>query len=300
MRKSDMGARWFISQAIYNSAATIALLNDYGTLCRRRGVPPCKVSRARVRLPLPSRGDDADALPLALPTGRAHVRAVRPREDDALHQVARRRRAGRDRGGDPRRRAPGRGVDRHPHAGAQGDPRRRGRCGVPLGIVESVSIFREEIDAAHNLFRGLQGTLLDALGTPWTVRWLPTAVVDGELGAGELARRRGAGRDQAQAAAARPPAVAPVSSATSRSAPARRSASSSGARSGGAGLERPPGGARARAPRLIARVCRFTTPRCPAARTGPADRRWHGSHRHRTPFLLSPSARRRGVTSTVE
>ena len=78
MRKSDMGARWFISQAIYNSAATIALLNDYGTLCRRRGVPPCKVSRARVRLPLPSRGDDADALPLALPTGRAHVRAVRP------------------------------------------------------------------------------------------------------------------------------------------------------------------------------------------------------------------------------
>ena len=30
-------------------------------------------------------------------------------------------------------------------------------CGVPLGVnVESVSIFREEIDAAHNLFRILQ------------------------------------------------------------------------------------------------------------------------------------------------
>ena len=47
-----------------------------------------------------------------------------------------------------------------------------GDCGVPLGIsVESVSGFREEIDAAFELFRRLQQIFLDARGLPWGVRW---------------------------------------------------------------------------------------------------------------------------------
>ena len=45
-------------------------------------------------------------------------------------------------------------------------------CGVPLGVsVESVSIFRNEIDAAHELFRRTQSMLLDFLGEPWLVRY---------------------------------------------------------------------------------------------------------------------------------
>ena len=45
-------------------------------------------------------------------------------------------------------------------------------CGVPLGIsVESVSIFKNEIDAAHDLFRRTQSMLLDFLGEPWVVRY---------------------------------------------------------------------------------------------------------------------------------
>ena len=44
--------------------------------------------------------------------------------------------------------------------------------GVPLGInVESVSIFREEIDAAHELFRRLQAIILNSYGSPWSVKW---------------------------------------------------------------------------------------------------------------------------------
>jgi sRNA-binding carbon storage regulator CsrA len=47
-----------------------------------------------------------------------------------------------------------------------------GGSGVPLGInVESLSIFREEIDAAHALFQKLQATLLTSYGSPWAVRW---------------------------------------------------------------------------------------------------------------------------------
>ena len=45
-------------------------------------------------------------------------------------------------------------------------------CGVPLGInVESVSGYRDEIDATHELFRSLQRIMLDHAGTPWIVQW---------------------------------------------------------------------------------------------------------------------------------
>lgn len=45
-------------------------------------------------------------------------------------------------------------------------------CGVPLGLnVESVSGFKDEIDATHDLFRSLQAILLDSTGSPWVMRW---------------------------------------------------------------------------------------------------------------------------------
>lgn len=52
---------------------------------------------------------------------------------------------------------------------------------VPLGVsVESVSIFREEIDAAHDLFTQLQAIMLDAHGSPWKVQWVYTMSASGE------------------------------------------------------------------------------------------------------------------------
>jgi hypothetical protein len=45
-------------------------------------------------------------------------------------------------------------------------------CGVPLGLnVESVSGFKDEIDATHDLFRSLQAILLDSTGSPWVMHW---------------------------------------------------------------------------------------------------------------------------------
>jgi hypothetical protein len=35
-----------------------------------------------------------------------------------------------------------------------------------------VSIYKAEIDGVHDLFRKLQGILLDARGTPWKVQWV--------------------------------------------------------------------------------------------------------------------------------
>ena len=43
---------------------------------------------------------------------------------------------------------------------------------VPIGInVESLSIYREEIDAAHTLFQSLQSALLNSRGRPWSIKW---------------------------------------------------------------------------------------------------------------------------------
>ena len=45
-------------------------------------------------------------------------------------------------------------------------------CGVPLGVsVESVSIFRKEIDAVHELMRRTQAIALDKRGIKWWVVW---------------------------------------------------------------------------------------------------------------------------------
>lgn len=43
LRKSELGAKWFISQAIYDTEATIKLLHEYGALCRYKNIAPTKV-----------------------------------------------------------------------------------------------------------------------------------------------------------------------------------------------------------------------------------------------------------------
>ena len=43
LRKTALGAKWFISQAVYDAEATVRLLNDYATECRKRGEAPRKI-----------------------------------------------------------------------------------------------------------------------------------------------------------------------------------------------------------------------------------------------------------------
>eukprot|EP00543_Licmophora_paradoxa_P001909 CAMPEP_0202453180 /NCGR_PEP_ID=MMETSP1360-20130828/11202_1 /ASSEMBLY_ACC=CAM_ASM_000848 /TAXON_ID=515479 /ORGANISM="Licmophora paradoxa, Strain CCMP2313" /LENGTH=217 /DNA_ID=CAMNT_0049072197 /DNA_START=259 /DNA_END=912 /DNA_ORIENTATION=- len=147
IRKQNAGAKWFISQAVYDPEPTIRLLRDYAALCRERGVTPRKVvltfapvSRQKtmtfikwlgVRVP-----EEAEKKILA---AEKPVDASVDLLCDILKKIL------------------------NETLG----------IGVPLGIsCESVSIFKAEIDGVHELFRRLQGILLDSRGSPWKVHWI--------------------------------------------------------------------------------------------------------------------------------
>ena len=148
-RKVDMGFQWFISQAIYDASATVKLLQDYGRLCRARGTTPKKVILTFAPCGRAKTMTFIEWLGVLVPedTKKAILEADSPVATSVEILC---------------------GLLRTILADAAG-------CGVPLGVsVESVSIFKEEIDAAETLFRKTQQLLLDAQGTPWCVRWFHT------------------------------------------------------------------------------------------------------------------------------
>jgi len=161
MRKQNYGAKYFITQGIFNSVAIIRLLKDYGTLCRELDVEPRKV-----------------ILTFA-PCGRAKTLQFIKWLGMSVPESVEQRILG------------AKTVDLADGERDLGPVNEScklllevfkevleavGDCGVPIGInVESLSIFREEIDAAHTLFGGLQSMLLNAhktsSGKSWAVKW---------------------------------------------------------------------------------------------------------------------------------
>mmetsp|Transcript_26250 Transcript_26250/g.43518 ORF Transcript_26250/g.43518 Transcript_26250/m.43518 type:complete len:438 (+) Transcript_26250:175-1488(+) len=151
LRKQQMGAAWFISQAVYDADATVQLLQDYGELCRSRGMQPAKVVLTFAPCGRPKTMQFIKWLGIAMPADvehRVEAAAVTSKQaavnesikicSEALSTIL----------------------------------ERSSGTGVPLGInVESVSGFREEIDGVFELFRQLQHLMLDARGVPWGVRW---------------------------------------------------------------------------------------------------------------------------------
>ena len=140
-----------VSQA-YDPAPTIRLLRDYGDACRA-GLTPCKV-----------------VLTFA-PCGRAKTMTFLGRK------MARDTRPGVARHSRPERRildaeSP---VDESVALLCETLEKILDEtldCGVPLGVrVESVSIFRKEIDAVHELMRRTQAIALDKRGIKWRVVW---------------------------------------------------------------------------------------------------------------------------------
>ncbi|EEH52392.1 uncharacterized protein MICPUCDRAFT_10887, partial [Micromonas pusilla CCMP1545] len=130
VRKAGLGMRWFISQAIYDPEPMIKLLKEYGALCREKKIEPKRV-----------------VLTFA-PCGREKtMRFIKwlgvtvPEEIlEAENKV-------------------GKSVDLLCAMCKRILEETKG-CGVPLGVsVESVSIFKNEIDAAHELFRRTQSML---------------------------------------------------------------------------------------------------------------------------------------------
>jgi len=194
LRKSELGAKWFISQAIYDTEATIKLLHEYGALCRYKNVAPTKV-----------------ILTFA-PCGRQKtmkfirwlgVHVPQEVEDRILGKTEEERKA------------------RNKEEAVKESVSILCDClrtilsqtasaGVPLGVsVESVSIFREEIDAAHDLFTQLQSIMLDSHGWPWKVQWVYTMSPTAEERAASVLHARA----QALAATSPPPMPVPAPTA---------------------------------------------------------------------------------------
>jgi 5,10-methylenetetrahydrofolate reductase len=131
IKKIENGAEWFITQGVYSAPTVIKLLNEYGDVCKEKGITPKKI-----------------ILTFA-PCGRAKTMTFIKWLGMEVPAEAESR------------------------IFASSDPVKEsmallceilavilentGNSGVPLGInVESLSIYREEIDAAHELFQKLQ------------------------------------------------------------------------------------------------------------------------------------------------
>jgi hypothetical protein len=129
--KAENGAKWFISQGVYDAVPTINLINDYGDLCKSKKVIPRKVvltfapcGRKKTMTFIEWLG-----MQVSPETKERIFSAVNPVNEsiEILCEVLKSILEG------------------------------TGGSGVPIGInVESLSIFKEEIDGAHVLFQKLQ------------------------------------------------------------------------------------------------------------------------------------------------
>jgi len=157
MRKQNYGAEYFITQGIFTSGPIIRLIKDYGELCKELDVP-CK----KMILTFAPCGREK-TLTFIKWLGMHVPEEVQARIFAA--KTADLKEGERDLG--PVRESCKilTEVFQEVLTGIVG-------CGVPIGInVESLSIFREEIDAAHSLFQTLQSQLLSSRGSPWAIKW---------------------------------------------------------------------------------------------------------------------------------
>lgn len=131
LRKSNFGSEWFITQGVFSSGPLIEMLNSYGEKCRKRNIVPKKI------------------IITFAPCGRAKTMSFIkwlgmhvPKEIEERILSA----------NNPVQESIEVLSDILKTILAQ-----TGGSGVPIGLnVESLSIFKEEIDAAHELFQRLQ------------------------------------------------------------------------------------------------------------------------------------------------
>lgn len=131
LRKMDFGAEWFITQGIFAAEPLIRLINDYGSLCAEKGLAPKKVvltfapcGRAKTMSFIKWLGMDVPA------EVEAQIFAAENPVNESVNILVQLLKT---------------------------ILTSTVTSGVPIGInVESLSIFKEEIDAAHDLFQQLQ------------------------------------------------------------------------------------------------------------------------------------------------
>ena len=150
LRKQAAGASYFITQGIFDAQAITRLLVDYGELCRKSKVAPRKVILTFAPVGKPKTLAFIKWLGMHVP--QATEERIFGAPSPVAESIA--------------------VLAELLTAILEGSA----GSGVPLGLnVESVSIVKEEIDAAHTLFPLLQAAMLHARGSPWAVRWFYTS-----------------------------------------------------------------------------------------------------------------------------
>jgi hypothetical protein len=131
LRKTEFGAEWFITQGVFSAAPVAKLLNEYGDICREQNVVPKKVILTFAPCGRPKTMAFIKWLGMYVPLEKEKriFDAENPvRESVSLLQEI-----------------------------LMNILEATSNSGVPIGInVESLSIFKDEIDAAHDLFQLLQ------------------------------------------------------------------------------------------------------------------------------------------------
>jgi hypothetical protein len=212
LRKTALGAKWFISQAVYDAEATVRLLHDYAAECKRRGEAPRKIILTFAPAGRPKTLQFCKWLGINVPEAvEARVLAKAAVSKEA---------------------AVAESVDVCSEILREILQKTAG-CDVPLGVsVESVSGFKEEIDGAFELFRRLQQIMLDSKGQAWGVRWFRVPVASLAKTSSEEALLKFEAREAAKHGYAAP-AAAPAADASSSSSSAAAPIPSSGGSSGG-------------------------------------------------------------------
>jgi hypothetical protein len=146
INKMRWGAEWFITQGIYNPEPITQLILDYGAKCREQNIAPKKLILSFAPCGRAKTMQFIHWLGMSVPEETEHriLNAPNPVQEsiailcDILKTILERTKD----------------------------------CGVPLGLnIESLSIFKDEIDGAHELFQKLQAILLNSRGIPWAMTW---------------------------------------------------------------------------------------------------------------------------------
>ena len=197
-KKSKWGADWFITQGIYDPEPMISVIKEYGALCREQGTQPKKIiltftpcGRRKTMDFIKWLGmqvtEEAERAIFGDEAGEAKAGEAKAGEA----KVEGKAKAAKAAKPKPKRRVKT-PLERSCDLMCANLTRILDEChgsGVPLGLnVESVSGYRDEIDATHDLFRALQSILLDRGpgAGPWMMAWsrlpsvnkLPSLAVD--------------------------------------------------------------------------------------------------------------------------
>ena len=188
IKKMQWGAEWFITQGIYDPNPMISVIKDYSRKCRELKIKPKKIILTFTPCGRRKTMSFIKWLGMQVPEdierrifGCLETEIEEYKETKMMEQKQEAAAAAASPGSKKKKKK----KDQTPVEisceimceNLMAILAETSTCGVPLGInVESVSGYRDEIDATHELFRSLQSIMLNNAGIPWVVRWHPLEV----------------------------------------------------------------------------------------------------------------------------